>query len=515
MENKKWIDLPEIFQDGIVLQREKPVKIWGTSSKAQVLSVLLDGETIAAADAPEGAFSITLPPQEAAEDRTLTIRNEDGAELILRDVDFGEVWIAGGQSNMEFALLTERNGDAVIAAANDTHFRYYEVGKYAFEGEREEHLKIDKRWNHWRHFVPEECTHFSAVATYYAMELREELNVPVGIVSCCWGGTSASAWMEEELLREDPQLKVYTDKYDQDTKNLKMEKYLKSDRKNRTFMGSEKNTVGAERVMKNEVTAPLKFPMRRIMQLVVKNQKLGPHSENRPGGLYRTMLLKIAGYTTRGVIWYQGESDEHQAQLYSRLFTKMIGCWRDIWQDDLPFLFVQVAPWEEWNAMSGENYPRIRAHQQYVEDHVEGTHMASIMDTGSQYDIHPKDKKPVGHRLALLAFDEIYGIRQEYAHAPRISSAERSGNQITVTFRYAEGGLVMRGNDNAAALFRVSQNQRRLPLTGEVKGDQVVLTCEELTNEKAVLSFAYAPFLVMNLFNQGGLAARPMEPQEI
>lgn len=513
MSSSKFVELAEIFQDRMILQRGKPVKVWGTSAKAQTLTVLLDGEKICEVEVSAGEFVLMLPAQEAAEDRTLTISNGEGESVALRNVDFGEVWIAGGQSNMEFALLTERNGDAVIAAADDAHFRYYEVGKYAFEGEREEHLKVDHRWNHWRRFVTDECTHFSAVATYYAMELRKELQVPVGIIGCCWGGTTASTWMDEKLVREDPELKVYTDTYDKDTANLNLEKYIKSDRKNRAFMGSEKNTVGAEQVMKNEVTAPMKFPMRQIMQIMIRMQKLGPHSENRPGGLYQTMVKKIGGYSAKGVIWYQGESDDHHPDLYARLFAKMIGCWRGLWQDELPFLFVQLAPWEEWNSMTGVNYPKVRDQQQYVEDHVPGTHMVSIMDAGSRYDIHPKDKTPVGHRLCLMALEEVYGMPQAYAHAPRIAKAQRSGNLITLTFRYAEGGL--RADGDISGLFAVTQNGKAIAVSAAVNGEQVILTCSGLQEGKAEVSFAYVPYLKMNLFNQGGLPARPLAPTEV
>lgn len=345
MENSQhFITLAEIFQDGMVLQRGKAIKLWGTSQKAQRITVLLDKTVVLEAHIPEGSFAVSLPPQEAAENRTLCIQNADGETVSVANVDIGEVWIAGGQSNMEFQLQCDRNGDALIASADDVHLRYYEVGKYAFEGEREENLKDGRRWNHWRRFIPSECTHFSAVGTYFARYLRQELGVPVGIIGCCWGGTSATAWMDEALIRKDEQLKIYTDTYDKAVEKLNPEKYIQSDYKYRSFMGAEKNVVGSEATMKKEVTAPLKFPMRQIAKLMQNLLKPGPHSENRPGGLYQTMLSKITGYSTKGVLFYQGESDEHHASLYAHLFTQMIACWRNDWQEQLPFVFVQLPP---------------------------------------------------------------------------------------------------------------------------------------------------------------------------
>ncbi|MFV0362945.1 MAG: sialate O-acetylesterase [Suipraeoptans sp.] len=511
--NEKYIDLAEIFQDNMMLQRNKAIKIWGTSKKNQKLSVLIDEVQVYNGEVLAGDFEISLPPQEAAENRTLCIRNGEGEEISIYNVDIGEVWIAGGQSNMEFPLLCDKNGDHTIASADDEHLRYYEVGKYAFEGEREEQLKDDHRWNHWCKFVQEECTHFSAVGTYYAMSLRKKLNVPVAIIGCCWGGTSASTWMRDDLLRADKELQVYTDTYDKAIAKINLEKYFKKDCKNRTFMGSEKNTIGSEVTMKNEVTAPIKFPVKQLAKVMLKNHKTGPHDANRPGGLYQTMLKNIIGFSVRGVIWYQGEGDEQYSALYSRLFTKMIFCWRKEWEDELPFLFVQLAPWEEWMAMDGRNFPEIRAQQQYVEDHVERVYMASIMDVGSRYDIHPKHKEPVGDRLARLAFNEIYGMKQEYCHAPRILKVERSGEDIIVSFDYVEGGLVVKGN--IEGLFSVTQNGRNIPFVNSVSKNQIVLTCNGLTEENVVIAFAYRPFLTMNILNQGGLPARPSAPQVI
>ena len=513
MGNTSFIQLAEIFQDGMVLQRNQPIRLFGSTESHQQISVTINGAQICEAELDAGTFQIELPAQEVAENVTLQLKNVEGEVITFRDVDIGEVWIAGGQSNMEFPLLCDRDGDAVIANANDEHLRYYEVGKYAFEGEREENLKNGSRWNNWRKFIPDECTHFSAIGTYFARELREKLGVPVAVVGCSWGGTSASAWIDEAILRQDPELRVYTDTYDKAVSKLNLEKYTKNDYKYRSFMGTEKNVLGAEATMKNEVTAPMKFPMKQIAKLLQLTLRPGPHSENRPGGLYQTMLSKITGYSAKGVIWYQGENDEHHAELYARLFTKTVECWRRDWKVELPFLFVQLAPWEQWMASDGRNFPTLRDQQQTVEDTVPGMYMASIMDVGSQYDIHPKVKKPVGERLALLAADEIYGMKQTFAHAPRITKAERNGKKVVVSFAYAEGGLKAKGSIDS--LFNLSQNGKTLPVSAKVVDNTVVLTCEALTAEKATLSFAYAPFLVMNLFNQGDLPARPAAPMDI
>ena len=511
--SKQALKLAEIFQNGMTLQRGKAIRVWGQSENAQNLTVFLGKENIFQGQIPEGAFEITLPPLEPAEDVNLRFETEDGGCITLAGVDIGEVWIAGGQSNMEFPLICDREGEETIAQANDEHFRYYEVGKYAFEGEEAEGLKDGSRWNNWRKFVPAECTHFSSTATFFAKSLRKQLGIPVAIVGCCWGGTMASSWLDDKLIREDPELRVYTDEYDRGIAAMNMDEYYASNYAKRKMMGSPEAVLGNEMMMKTEATEPCSEEMLKMVAQMLGTLQIGPHDENCPGALYQTMVRKIAGFTARGVIWYQGESDEHHAPLYSRLFTKVIDCWRAAWLDELPFLFVQLAPWQEWMAQNGKNYPVLREQQQYVEDHVTGTYMASIMDAGSQYDIHPKLKRPVGTRLALLALQEIYHQKQAYSHAPRVADIQRSGKEITVTFRFAEGGLKSEGNP--AALFSVKQNGAEKALTGVVENSQVALSCETLEAGEAEISFAYRPFLVMNLFNQENLPARPMAPCRI
>lgn len=513
MKQNDFVELAEIFQNHMTLQREKEIHLFGKANVSQEILVWLDDQLLYQGKISKGTFDVVLPPQKAAENCTLRIRNGEGKEKRFFGVDIGEVWIAAGQSNMEFPLMCDRNGDALIGSARDEHLRYYEVGKYAFEGEREEKLKDDSRWNCWRKFLPEECTHFSAAATYFARILREELQIPVAIVGCCWGGTSASAWIAEAVLREDQILRVYTDAYDKSTEKLNLKKYLRGDYKKRKFMGAKKNAVGADLMMKKEVTRPLGFPVKQLVKRMISNQQTGPHDSNRPGGLYQTMLKKIIGFTVRGVIWYQGESDEQYADIYDRLFTRLILEWRKEWKEDFPFLFVQLAPWDEWMAQDGRNFPRLRAQQQKVEDQLENAYMASVMDAGSRFDIHPKEKEPVGRRLALLALENVYGIEQKECRAPRISKITREEENITVTFDYAMEGLMVTGE--VERFFSVKQEGREIKMTGEVRDNRIILRCCGLKKGKAELSFAYQPFLSMNIFNREGIAARPLAPQEI
>lgn len=511
------IRLAEVFQEGMVLQRRKEIRIWGSCEGEQYLKVYLNDEFMGKIDirqmkqGPAGKlFAFTLPPQEAMEDGRLRILGASGKELVIEHVDIGEVWIAGGQSNMEFLLQYDREGEQVNAQAADPHLRYFEVGKYAFDGEKEEGLKDGSYWDRWLQFTPREAGWFSAVGAYFALQLRRKLKVPVGIISCNWGGTSASAWLDERVLRRDPLLRVYTDAYDKAVKNQDPERYREKNFNMRFKANGEARAARNEEMMRKEAVkgpGPLMKAGARIFSLLTVT---GPHDEHRPGGLYRCMLQKIAGYSCQGVIWYQGESDDIYADRYDKLFAAMIQCWRRDWQEDLPFLFVQLAPFEAWAGCSGKAYALLRQQQQKVEDEVARTWMASIMDVGSRYDIHPKEKRQVGERLAGLALNKIYGFPGN-SQAPRLMNAERKGQRIVLQFQYAPEGLEARGE--IASLFQVVQNQKKLICTAGIEGDYVILESEALLEEAPVeISFAYCPYCRMTLYHRNGLPARPFAP---
>lgn len=514
------IRLAEIFQSGMVLQRGREIRIWGSCEGEQSLKVYLNDIFMGKIDSeqmkqgPVGRrFAFTIPPQEAMEDGKLRILGTSGKELVLQHVDIGEVWIAGGQSNMEFLLQYDREGEQTAAQASDPHLRYFEVGKYAFEGEKEEGLKDGSYWDRWLSFTPKEAPWFCAAGAYFALQLRRRLRVPVGIIGCSWGGTSASAWLDERLLRRDPLLRIYTDAYDKAVRKQDADRYRIKNFNMRFRANNEARAARSETMMKEEsVKAPglLTKAGSRIFSLLTVT---GPHDEHRPGGLYRCMLQKITGYSCQGVIWYQGESDDVYADRYDRLFTAMIQCWRKDWQEELPFLFVQLAPFEAWGGCSGKAYPLLRQQQQKVEDEVARTWMASIMDVGSRYDIHPKEKRQVGERLAGLALNKVYGFPGN-SQSPRLMNAERKGKEIRLQFQYAPDGLEARGE--VAALFRIVQAQKLLDCTVRIEGDHVVLESEMLREEEPVeVSFAYCPYCRMTLYHRNGLPARPFAPIQL
>lgn len=501
------IRLARIFQNGLTLQRQKPIKIWGITDHPQAVTVFLNGKPLLENAAIDGSFSLILPAQEAMENARLSITGTmDTVEL--ERVNIGEVWIAGGQSNMEFLLRYDAEGKREIASANDDCFRFYDVGEYSFPEEESKSHKDSTGWDKWLSFKPEWAGYFSAVAVYFAKQLRACLGVPVAIVGCNWAGTTASSWTDEKYLEADPDLRSYLDDYAGATKDLDIEQYNRRHDEALDFLESPVMVRVADAMLKGRFTL---WDIVRLLPVLKKLSSfsfpMGPRNQNAPGVLYRAMVKQIAGYSCRGVIWYQGESDDVKAQIYDKLFAAMIRCWRDTWQEELPFLFVQLAPFGKWLNGTGEKYPILRAKQEIVSKTVPLCCMASIMDSGMEKDIHPKKKRPVGERLALLARGKVYG-EDILCEAPEFQSAKVQPGKLLLTFANVGKGLeIFGGKLNALEL---SVDGRRIEAAASARGDKLCIQSEEILEKSEIeLCFAWIGYCEVNLYNSAGLPAKP------
>lgn len=502
------IQLARIFQNGMTLQRHKPIRIWGNTDCAQQVTVFLNGESVVSDVFIENEFSLELPGQEAMIDATLTMRGtNDMVELV--NIDIGEVWVAGGQSNMEFLLRYEAEGKEQIEKANDMHLRFYDVGEYSFPEEEETTKKENICWHKWVPFTSEWAEYFSSVGLYFAKKIRENYDVPVAIVGCNWGGTTASSWTEDSYLESDEDLKSYLTDYEKAREDRDTEAYNRKHDEALAFMATPKMEEAMAKVLKGNLTL---WDNIRAIPILIKIAKhpmpMGPRNHNSPGCLYRMMVKQIAGFTARGVIWYQGESDEHKPVIYDKLFSAMIRCWRDAWQDELPFLFVQLAPFGKWMGSTGDKYPIIRQKQEWVSKNIPKTYMVSIMDSGMEKDIHPKNKRVVGERLALLARGKVYG-EDILCEAPEYVSYEVEDGMLSLHFANAGDGLQILGNQLNALELKVDGN---IVKKYEVTAKANILSIRTGKIEKTAqveVAFAWTGFCEVNLYNSVGLSAKP------
>lgn len=493
-----------IFSDNMVLQRDKPVSIWGGGDGDEV-TVSVQGKS-ATIKVINGKWQVTI--ESLAARRNETIRITSGADLIeIQNVAVGEVWIAGGQSNMEFLLEYDAEAAQVIPLAINPDIRFFDCPKIKFEGQEKE--EDFSKFGFWRPLNPANAPFYSAVGFYFASQIYKRLQVPIGIVGCNWGGTTASAWMDESYLAADESLSVYLKEYQAGIQDLDINKYIATEKRSRENMQQPMVTKVMKSTMK-KTPGPLLYPLYTILfQAGAKNTTLvGPRSENRPGGLFHTMLQKIAGFSTRGVIWYQGEADDLKAELYAKLFSALIRCWRDAWKDELPFLFVQLAPYEKYLGFFAVNYPILREQQDLVSKTVPGASMASIMDAGSKLDIHPKHKRPVGERLALLARGKVYG-EDILCEAPEVDNVRFDDGNLVISFLHTGTGLFLKGSQ-LESLELFADGQKLATNSVAVSGDTLVVNADKLDSATELeVRLAFRNYAPINLYNSADLPVKP------
>ena len=504
------IKLARIFQDGMVLQRNKPVSIWGESNSNQMITVTLNDSPILKCEIKIGKFNIQLPPQQTIFNGTLRFEGTHHS-LSLNDIDFGEVWIAGGQSNMEFQLIYEKHGKDNISELEDEHMRFFDVGKYTFDGEEEEGIVESENWDQWMSLNKESAPFYSAVGYYFAKELREKYNVPIGIVGCNRGGTTALTWLHESYLSDNELLKAYWEEYVKVTKEIQLDVYIKQSSELRQWMNSDEMKSFMKKINQGHVTPLILLKAIRYKKKLKGNiNQMGPHYVNRPSGLYHTMVEKISGYSCAGVIWYQGEEDRDKANIYNILLTELINCWREAWKSDLPFLLVQLAPFDKRLGLTGEQFPEIRKQQEWVNHNVENTYMVSIMDVGDKKDIHPKNKKPVGERLALLAMGKVYK-ENILCESPELVNHKLEKGSISLSFKNTGQGLTLK-NGEIQALETFIDNKVLKGCSYRVEGNMLQIRSKKIKeNSNCIVRFAQKGYCKVNLYSSIGLPVKPFE----
>lgn len=502
-----YFSLAPIFSDGAVLQRQMPVLIFGEGPENAEVTVTL-GDDTARGIVHKGVWQAALPPAEAGLGLELTAVCR-GQRITVKDIAVGEVWIAGGQSNMEFQIDKEAERDTVIPAADDPLLRFFDMPRISYDGEEKDISFAE--FGKWRPFLPEHAGWFSAVGAYFGMELRDKLNVPVGIVGCNYGGTSASCWLSEPYLDAVPALAAYRDTYEAAVRDLDKERYMALFRE-RQRMGQ---TPGMRefflKLARGELA--LEDVKKKLAELTPHQWELlqipcGPMAATRPFALYHNMVERLAPYGARGVIWYQGEADEVLPEQYAALFGQMVRCWRDAWGRELPFLTVQLAPFGSWLSSTGEAFPELRRQQETAARTIPGVWMASIMDSGMETDIHPKKKRVVGERLSLLARGRIYDEKDLICEPPEYVRGRWEDQTLCLQFDNA--GAELRCKGEVPQGLEVFADGVKTDCMITLTGSEMRISAAALGNAAAVqVRYAQMPYVEADLYSSAGLCAKP------
>ena len=503
------LNLASIFQSGMVLQREKVGHIWGMTGPGEKVSLDILGQHIEGQADVEGRFSIEYEPLNATKSADVVVRAGNEA-VVLEDVAVGEVWIAGGQSNMEFHMRYERNLEDIKPECNNSHIRFFDVPEIAFE---EQKKAFDySKMGIWRKANPEDIEYFSAVGYYFAADLYKDLEVPVGIIGCNWGGTIAAAWMNPNTVKSvGPE---WMKDYENFAAKVDWENYYK-----RQLSGpiNDRGNLFADPF--SEFIMPKTPSMAEIGEFFEKMRGFfeppaidEPLPCNIPGALYEHMLKTIAPISARGVLWYQGESDDefNRAHLYEKMLTGLIYDWRTLFKDEsLSFIIVQLPGFESWLQSQNNRYDLIRKAQQEVTKKVANTYLCSASDMGEQFDIHPKNKKPIGERMALLARGHVYG-EDVLCDAPEMENVEVKDGAIEISFSNVGEGLVLEGDEINS--LKILDNNKNIAFTHKIVDNKLVLQSNvNVLNEKIKIEFAQEKFYIVNLYNSSHIPVVPFE----
>lgn len=383
--------LPAIFGDGLVLQQQRDVSLWGWAEPGTRITVSATwaGRPKAQTKAgSNGRWEVTLPtPAGSYQPCELTVKA--GRERrTLRNVLIGEVWFASGQSNMEMPLhgfhtQPIEGGNEAIAYAGEQRGKV----RFATIPKTDAPEPADSVGGRWQECSPAAARWFSALGYFFATSLRRIVDVPVGIINCSWGGTSVEGWLPDSILH------AY-------------------------------KSLGA-------------------------TQPGDPSKQGweRAAVMYNGMLRPLAGYTIRGFLWNQGESNVGRHAAYPTLFKAMADHWRKLWGDDaLPFYCVEIPP-HDYGAADATNAALLREAQWKAVDRTPLCAMVSTSDLVEEReaaDIHASKKREIGERLAFLAAAKTYGIDGISADYPRYAAMEQADSTLTLRFDHADGGFTPR-----------------------------------------------------------------------
>ncbi len=495
------LTITPIYQSNMVIQRQKPIHIWGTAPASSEITILFCSDSYKTVS-EQGIWKCVLPAREATTGCTLTVSctHTDTQPIHLENISIGDIWLACGQSNMEFFLRYDKDWEEVKKYEKNPNIHMYNIPQLAFEG----HKRNTDGYGKWIQEGEEGFDKFSSPGYSFARNIQPHIQVPIGIIGCNWGGSSAIAWLDECCLEEEP-LNIYLKEYENAVKEHTPEELERLSLEGWIFEDSEKHI--------NDFMPLLYGRDRKWQEQYMEDHAndpvipQGPWNINRPGGLYHQMLEPLIPFSVKGVLWYQGESDTPHADIYNQLFTKLITWWRQKWNDEIPFLFVQLAPFGIWLHCDANNYTVLRQQQELVSKTVSNTAMISIMDIGSYYDIHPKQKMEVGRRLALLARGKVYG-EDILCESPEFTKIERQGHTLTLTFLHCTS-LTYPETEEIKG-FVLTQNQQTIAIDSiTINGNSISITASSLSEEPCTISLAWADYAEVNLYNEQKLPIKP------
>ncbi|MGC2161151.1 MAG: sialate O-acetylesterase [Silvibacterium sp.] len=479
------VTVPNILSSHMVLQRNRPIHLWGWADPGEQVTATLHSSTASAKADGLGLWSLYLPPEPAGGPYQVTIAGTN--RVVLDDVMIGDVWFASGQSNMQLPLMgfpgsaVVTNGDEEIRNATQPELRLLHIpDKAAPYPQRNQSAS-------WTLCTPETAASFSAAAYFFGREIARREHVTVGLIDSSWGGTPAEAWVSMDSLGADASLMPVFSEWAHISDD-----YVDFPR----LIAQEKREDAAA------LAAGKPRP----------DHPWHPDLDSwSPSWLYNGMIAPAVNYPIKGVIWYQGETNSavERAAMYQRIFPALINDWRRQWQQgDFPFLFVQISA---YTSVPAEDWAVVREAQRRTLS-LANTAMAVTIDIGNPTNVHPADKQDVGHRLALAARALAYGEPVEYS-GPAYRQTTVDGSELQLWFDHAASGLVAKGGGPLTGFEIAGEDHNFVPATARIDGETVLVSSPQVSNPQYV-RYGWANYPTVNLFNAAGLPASPFTTEK-
>jgi sialate O-acetylesterase len=437
------ITFPAIIGDNMVLQQKLNVPFWGWSNPNKLISITpsWNNKKSSCIAGPDGKWYLLIETPSAGGPYSVKIN-----DTVLNNILIGEVWLCSGQSNMQMTVNEAKDAEKEINSADYPLVRLFTVARQFSEEPKK------NCYGHWLECSPETVENFSAVAYYYGRELHKELKLPIGLINASWGGTPAEAWTRKEVLQSDTDLKVCLQRYEEKIKKSK--------------------------------------------------PGICPMDQDAPSALYNGMIAPLIPFAIRGVIWYQGEENVDDPELYEILFPVMIQNWRLDWgKGDFPFYYVQIAPFDYEVPLSGAF---LRDSQRKTLSLI-NTGMAVTMDIGNPVDIHPANKQDVGKRLALWALAKDYEKNDLTFSGPLYNSMNIENDKIRLDFQYTSNGLIA-SNSELRNFEIAGKDEIFVPASAVIQGSSVLVSAPLIRSPLAV-RYAFKNTDEASLLNSDGLPA--------
>jgi sialate O-acetylesterase len=478
------IRLPSLFSDNMVLQRDKPIPVWGWAEPGEKIEVSLQKQQVKTV-ATQGKWMVYLPPMKAGGPYTLTIKGSN--TITCKQVLIGEVWITSGQSNMEWGLFKTIGGDSAIAQSNNEQLRIFNVPHNV-------KMQPDSNVNaKWMLSAPATTKNLSAVAYHFLSTLQKELNVPVGCINVAFGGTVIESWMSKEVLDKMPVKDKYmsldSTKAEYDARLLKI-----------------KPIIDAYEKAKDSAKALRLPPPPRPTQI--------PSEFKGTTTIYNGELAPLIPYAVKGMVWYQGESNAYpgRANTYRQLLPAFIGMCRNKWNDvALPFIIVQISGDRSLQKDPVENsgIAVIKEAQLLTARNTPHTALVTTHDCG-ELDVHNRNKQPIGKRVCQAALALAYGKPVPFT-GPLFSKWRKEGDKIIISFTQIGSGLTIKTDttkpDTLYGFAIAGKDKQFYSAKAVIRNNEVVVSSAAVPDPTAV-RYAWANFsFLWNLYNKDGYPA--------